>query len=179
MNIRKATLEDSASLAKTQVDSYRTTYAGILPSAYLAHFTYTEQTQDWRDLLTDAEWTDTLLVAETEVGELAGYALVRPGLSDIPPYDSELVALHVGQAWQGQGAGRQLVTAAAKELKQRGCRSMMLWVLAQNPARALYEYLGAKQIGQKEWAGNEEFGTTIQEAAYGWLNLDVLTSTNG
>ncbi|MFU8773596.1 MAG: hypothetical protein ACNA8H_14410 [Anaerolineales bacterium] len=49
MNICKATIEDSAGLARVQVDSYRTAYAGIFPQAYLAHFTHEEQ--DWRNLL--------------------------------------------------------------------------------------------------------------------------------
>jgi hypothetical protein len=52
LNIRKATIVDSAGLARVQVDSYRTAYAGIFPPAYLDHFTYEEQEQDYRNLLT-------------------------------------------------------------------------------------------------------------------------------
>ncbi|MFN2283450.1 MAG: GNAT family N-acetyltransferase, partial [Anaerolineae bacterium] len=91
MNIRRAKFEDSAGIAHVQVDSYRTAYAGIFPQAYLEQFTYEEQTQDWRDLLS-AESEDVLYVAETDAIAIVGYALGRPGLSDIPPYDSELVA---------------------------------------------------------------------------------------
>ena len=59
LNIRRATIEDSAGLARVQVDSYRAAYAGIFPPSYLAHFTYEEQEQDWHDLF--AAEVDALL----------------------------------------------------------------------------------------------------------------------
>jgi len=171
MKIRQAQLQDSAALA--QVDSYRTAYAGILPQAYLDHFTYQEQTQDWRDLLS-AGLKDVLYVAETDTGEVVGYALGRPGRCDILPYDSELVALHVRSAYQGQGVGRGLITATTKELRRQGCTSLMLWTLEKNPARALYERLGGQRVGEKDWGGNAEFGMDVKELAYGWPDIEPL-----
>jgi hypothetical protein len=38
LNIRQANIADSAALARVQVDSYRTAYAGIFPPDCLAHF---------------------------------------------------------------------------------------------------------------------------------------------
>lgn len=35
MHIRKAAVEDAAAIAKVHVDSWRTTYKGIMPSDYL------------------------------------------------------------------------------------------------------------------------------------------------
>jgi hypothetical protein len=81
--IRDAQVSDAAGLAKVQVDSYRTAYAGILPDDYLAHFTYEEQTQDWRDLIA-AGGSNILLVAPDASGEVVGYALARPGPADVP-----------------------------------------------------------------------------------------------
>ena len=43
MEIRQATQEDCFDIAKVQVDSYRTAYRDIFPTAYLEHFTYQEQ----------------------------------------------------------------------------------------------------------------------------------------
>jgi ribosomal protein S18 acetylase RimI-like enzyme len=172
-NTREAQVQDSAALARVQVDSYRTAYAGIFPQAYLDHFTYQEQTQDWRDLLS-AGLEDVLYVAETDASEVVGYALGWPGLGDIPPYDSELVALHVRPAYQGQGIGRRLIAATAGQLQRRGCTSLMLWVLDKNPARALYEWLGSQRIGEKDWGGNAEFGMDVKEVAYGWPDIEQL-----
>jgi len=173
MNIRQATIEDSAALARIQVDSYRAAYAGLLPdrpesAAYLDHFTYEEQEQDWRDLIL-AGMEDVLLVAEDEEGTLVGYALGRSGPAGIAPYDGELVALHVRRSHQRQGIGRALVTAVAGQLRARGCTALMLWVLEENaPARAFYERLGGRLIGAQTThlgEGDVEAG----EVAYGWL----------
>lgn len=34
-----------------------------------------------------------------------GYALGKPGASEVPPFDSELLALRVRHLYQGQGVG--------------------------------------------------------------------------
>ena len=167
MRIRKATIADSANLAWVQVDSYRTAYAGILAPSYLARFTYEEQEQDWRGLLA-SEMEELLYVAETDAGEIVGYALGRPGASEEAPYDSELVALYVHRSFQGQGVGRQLVTAIAEKLKQRGCTSLMLWVLEGNASQGFYERMG----GQLLSARKDSQGAV--EVAYGWAAIESL-----
>ncbi len=176
MRTREATIEDSESLAHIQVDSYRGAYTGILPAAYLMQFTYEEQTQDWRDLLGQAQH-DLLYVIETDAGDIVGYALAKPGLTSIAPYDSELVALHIRKASQRQGAGRQLIAASARRLQQAGCASLMLWTLAQNPARILYERLGGRLIGEQEIIVGDN--ATAVEVAYGWPNIEALCANEG
>jgi hypothetical protein len=42
-----------------------------------------------------------------------------------------------------------LIATLAQRLRQAGCASLMLWTLAENPARAIYERLGGQLIGQK------------------------------
>jgi ribosomal protein S18 acetylase RimI-like enzyme len=132
VRIRRAGVEDSAALASVQVDSYRTAYAGIFPQLYLDHFTYQEQEQDWRDLLSSGT-DDELYVAERESGEIVGYVLGRTGFGGIPPYDGELVALHVRQAYQREGVGQRLLATVAGQLQQKGCTSLIVWVLEKNP----------------------------------------------
>ena len=168
MHIRRARLDDCAGLARVQVDSYRTAYAGIMPQDYLDHFTYEEQEQDWRDLLSDATG-DILLVAVADSGEVAGYALDRPGETEVAPYDSELVALHVRCPHHGQGIGCQLVSAMAEQLRQRGCRSFMLWVLEENGSRGFYERLGGQLLDETKHSGAGPL-----EVAYGWPAIEHL-----
>jgi hypothetical protein len=62
---------DADGLARVQVDSYRSAYAGIVSETYLAQFSYDEQARDWRDLLA-AETGELLFVAADENGEIAG-----------------------------------------------------------------------------------------------------------
>jgi GNAT superfamily N-acetyltransferase len=174
--IRPAKLEDSAGIARVQVDSYRTAYRSILPDDYLAGFTYDEQEQDWRDLITSQN-DDLLMVAENKRGEIVGYALGRVGTSKINPFDCELVALHVCHAHHRQGIGGGLITRVARELKHQGCTSLMLWVLEKNPARGFYERLGGRVIGKQGVKLGDDVTTT--EVAYGWLDINQLCITSG
>lgn len=171
--IRLATVEDSAALARIQVDSYRMAYAGILPPDYLNHFSYEEQTQDWRDLL-GGVMTDVLYIAGNAAGEVVGYAVGRPGPTNLAGYDCELVSLHVRRADQWQGIGRQLVRVTAAWLQAHGCTSLMLWVLKQNPSRAFYEQLGGRLIGEQTIM----LGDDVQavEVAYGWPEIARVAS---
>lgn len=165
MNTRHATVADSEALARIQVDSYWLAYSDILPSSYLAALSYEEQEQDWRDLLSD-RMEDILLVAEMGSGELVGYALGRPGVNEAPPYDGELVALHVCLSSQGQGVGRELIKAIACALQQQGCTSMLVWVLEKNPARVFYEQLGGQYLSNRRL-----FQGGVYEVAYGWTDI--------
>jgi ribosomal protein S18 acetylase RimI-like enzyme len=173
IQIRRATINDSAGLARIQVDSYRSAYAGIFSQAYLEHFSYEEQAQDWYDWMMNKP-RDLIFVAQTETGEMVGYALGRPGLTKLPPFDSELVAMHVRQTFQRQGIGRGLMAKMAEQLQERGCASLMLWVLEQNPARSFYEKMGGQMVGKQE--AELEEGVSAVEVAYGWRNIGELVA---
>ena len=170
MLIRSAVLQDSPAIARIQVDSYRVAYAPILPAEYLEHFTIPEQEQDWQDWFV-ANTHEILLVAEDSAGKLSGYALGKRNLDDVPPYEGELVALHVRLNTQRQGVGQLLISAIALALQTQGCNSLFLWVLDANPARLFYEKLGGRYISSKPWDNNREFSVNVSEVAYGWLDI--------
>ena len=98
-----------------------------------------------------------------------GYALARPGPTEILGYDGELLALHVLGPYQRQALGRRLVAPLAKELQIRGSQSLMLWVLKEDRARGLYERLGGQLLAEEKmsWVGGSE-------VAYGWPGIEVL-----
>ncbi len=169
MKIRPARIEDGEQLAKVQIESYRTAYAQFFPAAYLDRFTYDEQTQDWRDLIAGGK--GILLVGENDAGEVVAYALGRRNQDNKMPFDGELVAMHVALAYHRQGMGGQLFAAVAARLAKQGCRSLMLWVLAENSARAFYEKLGGELIGEKHYAVED---WDIAEVAYGWRDIRTL-----
>ena len=79
--------------------------------------------------------------------------------------------MYLLQSFHRQGIGRQLFKAAAAELRQRGLDSLLVWVLAGNPARAFYEAMGGKYLCEK----NVEIGgQPLVEVAYGWQNMSIL-----
>lgn len=172
MRVRLATTQDAAGLAHVQITSYRTAYAPILPASFLAQFLPEEQTQDWHDLLS-ADNDEIVCVAEAQDGEIVGYALGRPRASGGVQYQyaSELVAMHVLPSRQRHGIGRQLFAAMATHVKQQGCTSLAVWVLAANTARAFYEQLGGELVS---WQRLDIDGAEIEEVAYGWSDIDQL-----
>ena len=77
--------------------------------------------------LCHADDSHTVYVAETEGGEIAGYAAVHwlPYLLLLGPegYVSELF---IREAERGQGIGTRLLETVKKEAKARGCARLML-----------------------------------------------------
>lgn len=170
VKISRAVVDDSAGIARVQITSYRTAYASFFPQAYLDHFTPEEQTQDWRDLMSDAQH-EPLLIAHNDEREIVGYALGNNHAAEFSGYDSELVALHVLPQLQRNGIGSRLFSEMANQLKTNGASSLMLWTIKENPVRAFYERLDGELIGKKSY---EVDAVTVIEVAYGWKNMDAL-----
>lgn len=171
VTIRDARAGDSAALARIQLASWRSAYAGILPQDYLDHFTDAEQEEDWRDLLAQPDH-DLLLVAESKAGAVVGYALAGPVRSEEKEFASEVIALHILPAWRGRGIGRRLFTAAATRLRDQGYPSLVLWVLEKNsPARGFYEHLGGQLLRTRPVPME---GIDATEVSYGWPEIELL-----
>ena len=64
-------------------------------------------------------------------------------------FDGELYVLYVLKAFQVMGYGKLLVTRIAQDLAGRGCHSMVIWVLKDNPACRFYERLGGRMTAEK------------------------------
>jgi len=175
VKIRNANRRDCASLARVQVDSYRSAYAGLFPPGYLAHFSYEEQQKDWLESFSRHP-DDILLAAETPQGQMIGYLLARVDANNFPGFDAEIIALHVNKATQRGGAGKALLHRAVSILIKRGCMSVMLWTLRENPVRRWYEALGGELLGEKEFEVDD---WTIREVAYGWKPINLLADALG
>jgi L-amino acid N-acyltransferase YncA len=164
--IRKAKIEDAGAIAHVHVESWKTTYAGIVSDVFLASLNQEDRMRSWREqILAD---NISILVAENETG-IFGFAAggkIREKLDD---YDAELYAIYLLRERQKQGAGRTLCLTLASALQTKGLMSMIVWVLEQNPSVSFYERLGAVQIARKIINIG---GADLQELAFGWPSLD-------
>jgi hypothetical protein len=61
-----------------------------------------------------------------------------------------------------------LVARAAQDLAGRGFRSLIIWVLKDNPARGFYERLGGRLAAEKVV---EIGGRQLVDVAYVWPDL--------
>jgi GNAT superfamily N-acetyltransferase len=173
MLIRHAHVTDSEGIARVHVESWRSTYRGIVPEQHLAALSYDEGAERWRGPLADPAPGTCRFVAEDEHGEIVGFATGGPRREGDTRYAGELYAIYLLPERQRTGTGRALIRAVAAELWRHGMRSMIVWVLAENPARGFYQALGGQPAGQIEI---EIGGTPLAEVAYGWDDLTSLVA---
>jgi ribosomal protein S18 acetylase RimI-like enzyme len=166
MPIREARIEDAAQMAQVRVDTWRAAYRGIVPDATLARLSYGETERFLRRVLWEDNHGTFAYVAENDAAEVVGLSVAGAVIGQADPvYRGELYILYILPEWQRHGFGRGLLAAAARGLVQRGLTPMLLWVLAQNPARQFYERLGGVVLRERE---EEMDGKSLVEVAYGW-----------
>jgi L-amino acid N-acyltransferase YncA len=165
--IRRAEPNDAAGIAHVHVQSWRSTYRGIVPDSYLDALDEAERAGHWRDLLENGM---LVLVAE-RAGQVMGFATGGKSRENMADCDAELYAIYLLEEAQGTKIGRDLLHELARTLSQQGFRSMEVWVLAKNPAKEFYARMGAEFAGSKEI---EIGGATLMEMAYVWRDLGAL-----
>jgi len=168
LTIRRAVHADARAIARVHVDSWQTTYRGIVPEDYLKTLTYEEREKKWDRVITDP--SNHTFLAEAASG-IIGFANGGRNRGDESDFAGELYAIYLLQTHQQQGLGRRLTLTIAKELHQEGMRSMIVWVLRNNPACEFYRKLGGKQVASKLIVLGS---ATLEEVAYGWLDTGEL-----
>lgn len=164
--VRPATVEDAKAIAVVQVEGWRSTYGGIVPDAYLAAMDVESRTESWKEPLGSSEVVS--LVAEDAAG-VFGFVCGGKIREEIMTYDGELYAIYLLKDRQRHGAGRTLACTLAEVLRQRGLKSMVVWVLEENRrAVAFYQGLGAVQIVQKM---TDIGGAELSDLCLGWADL--------
>ena len=178
MRIRTAEPRDADSLARVHVDSWRSTYAGILPDEFLAGLSYRDRESFWEQVLTTARPTVSNFLAETESGDVVGLAAGGPERTGNETYLGELYLVYLLEEYQRRGLGRLLVSAVAERLLADGFDSMLLWVAKDNhPACRFYEALGGEPIDGRTI---DISGEGLAEVAYGWRQVaDLVTDQAG
>lgn len=174
MRIRPARPDDAAAIARVHVDSWRTTYAGLVPADHLAGLSYERFEDNWRRWLTTLNSPGFYLVAQDSAGEVVGFAAGGPERDGRDAYRGELYALYLLMGHQRQGLGRALTAETARRLVTKDITSLLVWVLAANPSRGFYEALGGVLVAEKDI---EIGGATLREVAYGWQDLRPLLSS--
>ena len=77
IRIRQAIDSDARGIARVHIDSWRSTYAGIVPADHLAGLDYDEREARWHRILADRR--QNAFVAGDADGRIVGFASRRPG----------------------------------------------------------------------------------------------------
>jgi GNAT superfamily N-acetyltransferase len=160
--IRTALVDDARAIARVQVESWKTTYAGIVPEAFLKTMDTDQRAERWRER--SATGDILALVAENESG-VFGFVSGGKLREEIDGYDGELFVLYLLRESQGKGAERYLFEKLTGSLYAKGYSRMALWVLRRNLAVTFYEHMGGIEIGTKTI---EIGGSELEGVAYGF-----------
>ena len=182
LQLRPATLADASGIARVHWLGWQATYPGILPSTEIERHTLANRVTNWHRMLLTPSSTAVVWVALSGA-EVIGFASggafrvekASPGAAAEPSAqltvvndgdgdgDGELNALYLLTAWHGQGIGRRLFAACARDLHAAGFHALRCWVLHGNPAVGFYERLGGVRQGTKTYAA---VGAPVLERGY-------------
>ncbi len=164
--IRPATVDDAPGIAQVQVESWRSTYTGLIPETIIADLTVERRERQWQHMI-PLEGS-VVYVAEDENGQIVGFVAGGAARDGTSGYTGELFAIYLLASTQRGGIGRQLVQALAQTLIEHGHQSMLVWVLKTNPiGRGFYEKLGGVYVSEK-------VDGELVEVSYGWPDIRVL-----
>ena len=165
--IRPARIDDAPAIARVHVDTWRSSYDGIVPADFLDNLGYRECEDGWMEHISNPREERTL-AAETGEGEIVGFISGGTSREDLTGTDAEIYTLYVLKDFQGVGIGRQLFYEMVNDLAARGYDGLVVWVLMDNPARGFYEKLGGHLSGEKVVSIG---GMALLDGAYTWPDL--------
>lgn len=169
--IREATAADAPAIARIHVESWRTTYRGIVPDDVLETLSMGRRERFWAETLRTTDSPEFVFVAEDDAGAVVGFAAGGPEREGDPRYTGELYAIYLLAGQQGKGIGRRLARAVAERLAAMGHDAMLVWVLAANPACRFYATLGGVPVREKTITLG---GASLTEVAYGWADTRAI-----
>jgi GNAT superfamily N-acetyltransferase len=171
MQFREAQPGDAEAIAQLHANSWRQTYRGMMPDAFLDGDVVADRLQVWHDRLAHDRPEQFVCLAE-DGANLVGF-ICAIGNED-PVWGSFIENMHVAQAYKRQGIGTELMQAAAVWLKGRHADlGVYLWAIeANDAARRFYERLGGAHVGTRDRL--DPAGGSAPNCRYVWANPAAL-----
>ena len=172
--VRKAVPSDARSIAGIYVDSWRDTYAGLLPDELLVGLDANDRERRWwRHVLARRSGSHAAFVAEASGHGVVGFVSGGPARDHRFEYDGEVYTLYLRDEHHGIGLGKRLFTTMAAQLVETRGSSLIVWVLVGNPARFFYEALGGKRVAHRHGTMG---GAPIEEIGFAWEDARSLVA---
>ena len=175
VTIRRARPGDADAMARVHLAAWRSTYAGILPEAYLTSLSAARESLDYERAILERRGGHAGFVALADSQEIQGGGIIgfiTGGMSRRPAIAAgEVETLYLLDDFRERGIGRRLMRAMASHLASLEAESAFAWVLQDNPARWFYERLGARLAAREEmiFAGQK-----THQLAYAWAPIHTL-----
>jgi GNAT superfamily N-acetyltransferase len=164
VSFREAAVADCMAVARVHVRSWKESFAGLVPQAFLDKMSIEKRANAFRKGFSAESYR--MFVAEASHG-VVGFADFGAPRENIG-YEAELYAIYLLPEFQRKGIGAKLFDLGVENFIRDGKSSMYLLALEVSPYRSFYEKMGGRIIGRKQ-IGIE--GVEFDEVIYGWDNL--------
>ncbi|QEK11426.1 GNAT family N-acetyltransferase [Crassaminicella thermophila] len=167
MNIRVATIDDAKDIAYINVETWLTTYKGIVPDKFLQERKekIEEIVENIRKKLKDNNIK--ALVCEKD-NKIVGFATYGKERDNDLVYQGELYAIYILESYQKKGLGKEIFKQVVKNLISMGMNNMFIWALEENKSCRFYEKLGGTIVKRRNIKIG---GKELKEVGYGWNDL--------
>lgn len=148
MIIRPAKSSDNKGIAYVRTTSWQSTYKGLLPDDYLRNLSVHTYAKAWRkyERNIDKSLSRLILVAENPSGNIIGFVSGGRSRELENKYDCEIYGLYILDDFQRKGLGTIFVKEMVDYFIYKSFKSMIIWVLENNPACRFYEKLGGEPL---------------------------------
>ncbi len=144
--VRDADLIDVEKIAYVHVESWKSTYRGLMPQNYIEAQTFALRQQLWRKIIENQ--LANVLVVESQSRVIGFACFGQPKhLKETNHY--ELSSIYFLSEYSNQGYGSQLYLECEKRLMKLNAESVTLWALDSNKAALhFYKKHGFQETGE-------------------------------
>ncbi len=166
ITFREASIADRLAVARVHVRSWRESFTGIVPQAFLDRMSVEKRAKAFEKGFASDFYQ--MFVAETQENGVVGFADFGKTRDSDNAYEAELYAIYLLRDFQRQGSGAKLFDLGVKYLIKSGMNSMSLLALEASPYKSFYEKMGGRVVGRKTV---EMEGAEYTALVYGWDSL--------
>lgn len=158
--VREYIYGDYREITRVHVDTWKTTYRGLVPDEYLDKMNYEDKYESNKKFMSREDVgafvyeKDEKIVGFTSCGEARDKDYNGWG---------ELYGLYILKEFQGLGIGKELFEAVKNELKDKGFSKMVLWAMSGNSAEIFYRKMGGVKSDK------------VRKYSYGGKEVDIVS----
>ncbi|MEK4303128.1 GNAT family N-acetyltransferase [Oceanobacillus sp. FSL K6-0251] len=171
--IRKADVTDAGAIGKVSVESWQTTYRGIMADRVLKRLSVEDRVENWKNTI-QADESTTFVAVDTEE-QIGGFLNIAVKESADSARIGEITAVYLLENWQGQGIGKMLLLTAFTCFVEQSIYTVRVEVLSENDSRLFYEQFGAEMIEKK----NIQIADDVLDLlVYEWKDISSIVKMN-
>ncbi len=144
--IREATESDAKGIAFVHVNSWKTSYAGIIDQSFLDTISYDQRLASWTKILQSKNTQQFVALFDEQIVDFAGFGPIHsesrinhPLLKDKNVNIGEVYAIYLLEEYKRKGLGKVFFNKCRLWFDQHEVNSFITWVLADNH-RAIHFY---------------------------------------